>query len=304
MPDAVLTCRCPAKLNLALAVGSPDPRRNHMHPIASWMVALQFGDLLRLQRLDAGPSRFTRRFAEDAPQPSPIDWPLEKDLAHRAHRLLETTLGRSLPIEATLEKHIPTGAGLGGGSSNAAAMLVSLDELFELNLGTDRLAALGATLGSDVPFLVHALRGEPSALVEGFGERITPHALPTPLHLVLALPAVHCPTGPVYQQFDRMLEKERQPDLQRVLDLMASDPVPQNGPFNDLAQPALAVAPQLGTMVQHLRTQGGLPMHVSGSGSTLFMIAPSEITARPLARRIADLVDVPTLTTRTIGRRA
>src|SRR5690349_3701340 len=111
---------CPAKVNLALSVGAPiETPRGSLHPIASWMVAVDFGDDLALERTDekgakAGAaksaSNFDLSFAEDAPHRGAVDWPLEKDLCFRAHQLMEREAGRALPMRLTLKKRIPAGA--------------------------------------------------------------------------------------------------------------------------------------------------------------------------------------------------
>ena len=164
--NAHASIRCPAKLNLTLAVGAP--RADGLHPIASVMVALQFGDDLRISRAE-GESSYTRRFAEDAPKTQAIDWPIEKDLLYRAHALMQETVGQSLLIDCELIKRIPAGAGLGGGSSNAAGMLVVLREIFDLAVSDEQLKSLGQSLGADVGFLVAALLGSRAAIVTGIG---------------------------------------------------------------------------------------------------------------------------------------
>ena len=153
MPDS-LAITAYAKLNLALSVGPPVPPRGY-HPIASWFVCIGLSDTLRLTRLQPGsPSRHTIRWAPGAPRPTPIDWPVERDLAVRAHRLLEHHTGRPLPVDMTVDKRIPVGAGLGGGSSDAAAALRALNTLFSLGLPADQLRALASHLGSDIPFFI------------------------------------------------------------------------------------------------------------------------------------------------------
>jgi len=148
-----LTLTCPAKVNLALAVGPPDPV-TRMHPICSWMVAVYYGDTMELARAGADTSTFKRQIAEETAWVSAIDWPLEDDLMFRAHALLEKHVGRALPVEVSLHKRIPSGAGLGGGSSNAATMLNGLNQLFDLSIPEQTLFDLGMSLGSDVGYLV------------------------------------------------------------------------------------------------------------------------------------------------------
>jgi len=280
-----LAIHCPAKVNLSLSVGAPDPQRG-LHPIASWMVALQFADELTLERADA--STFDIRFVDDRHQ---VDWPLDKDLAYRAHGVIESHVGRSLPIALRLAKHIPPGAGLGGGSSDAAGVLVGVDQLFGLGLGRDTLIALGLQLGSDIGFLVAALLGEPSMLVSGFGDRFEPLPLDRTLHLALIFPGFGSPTGPVYAAFDRL-----HPDAQVDVHALRGEP------FNDLAGAACAVTPQLGDIQTGLRQSLNMPVHITGSGSTLFVIAADDAQAKRIARQVEDEHGLQSVSTRTIPR--
>lgn len=268
---------CPAKVNLALSVGGPD--RQGMHPIASWMVCLDLADRLILEK-SSGASSLDIRF-DDGPGSvvagREVDWPVQRDLAWRAWQSLCARVGRELPVRATLTKRIPTGGGLGGGSSDAAGMLVGLDRLFHLDLGTRVLASLGGGLGSDVAFLVHALAdGMGSAVVSGLGERFTFMPLAGPLHLALILPAFGCPTGAVYQAFDRLhgLERgdDRPADMARVTALASRWPVTAGDLFNDLADAACAVRPPLAELRRALTQTAQRPVHVTGSGSTLFVL--------------------------------
>ena len=152
MPET-LTCQAPAKLNLALSVGPPDVEG--MHPICTWMVSIDLCDELAVTRLEADRlSRYAIVWHEDAKRRSDIDWPITRDLAVRAHLALEQHTNGRLPVQLKLEKRIPVAGGLGGGSSDAAAMLRVVNELYELGLSLGQLQKLAAGLGSDVPFFV------------------------------------------------------------------------------------------------------------------------------------------------------
>lgn len=299
-----LELSCPAKVNFALSIGAPLPAGGPhagFHPLASWMVVVNFGDRMSLQVAE-GNSRFDLAFAPEAPVPAVVDWPLEKDLVYRAHQLLEAHAGRPLPVRLTLRKLIPPGAGLGGGSSDAAAALVGIHDLHDLRLADAQLMALGDKLGSDVPFLVGAMRGQTSAIVTGLGEAIEVLPRSSITHLVLIFPPFGCPTGPVYQAYDRLHPADtitHRPEIQRVRQLAAMSPLPQDGPFNDLLAPACDVRPELASLMASLRQTLDLPVHMSGSGSTLFVISPSDITAKATARRITTTTGLPAVATRT-----
>ncbi|MBL8990350.1 MAG: hypothetical protein JNJ48_02085 [Phycisphaerae bacterium] len=295
MPLDRLHTRAHAKINLALSVGPASPPQGY-HPIASWFCCIDLCDELSLRRLPEGaPSVHAIGWAADAPRPSPIDWPAERDLAVRAHRALEAHAGRPLPLELKLDKRIPVGGGLGGGSSDGAAMLGAVDRLFDLRLGVPTLARLGASLGSDVPFFLDdgGGLGAPArpALVEGFGERLERLSPPAPGGwAVLVIPPFGCPTGPVYRAYDAAPTRL---DAQRIRDLIGRSrgaPVDRSAElFNDLAEPAARVEPRLAELQRRLRLGLDLPVHVTGSGSTLFALAASGRDAADLARRATDL---------------
>jgi 4-diphosphocytidyl-2-C-methyl-D-erythritol kinase len=290
MPSSVRSFS-PAKVNLALSVGAP--RADGMHEIASWMVTTGFGDDLDVRRLLPGtPSRYAIEWAPDAHRKTDIDWPLAKDLAVRAHRALEARLGRELPVQMRLQKRIPVGGGLGGGSSNAGAMLRALDALFDLRLRSAYLEDIARALGSDVPFLV---RGG-SAFVGGTGEHLEPlggHES----HLVLAFPEAACPTGAVYRAFDA-IRADARVDPARVRALAREAPRADD-PFNDLADAACAVAPALADARARIASLARQSVHVSGSGSTLFLVCDSPVHAEALAGAIATECGIPAVPTAT-----
>lgn len=278
----------PAKLNLALSVGPPGVDR--MHPISSWMVTVDLHDELHLTRLEPESlSRYAILWHAEARRRSEIDWSITRDLAVRAHLALQERVGRELPVQARLEKRIPVGGGLGGGSSDAAAMLRGVNRLFELGLDAAELAAIGQELGSDVPFLVHG----GSAIVEGLGERLERREVSRAIHLVVAFPSVGCPTGPVYAAFDDAPGAKLRPESVRALaSAPAIDPA---APFNDLLPAALRVAPTLRDDIDELAAIAERPVHLSGSGSTLFIVCDDAVHAAHLARAIENRARMPAL---------
>lgn len=297
MSRDALTILCPAKVNLALSVGAPD-EQSGMHPICSWMVAVGFGDTLTLSRSTGCDNSYEVLIADDAPTAQRIDWPIESDLAFRAHGLIQQHVGRDLPINMELTKRIPSGAGLGGGSSDAAGMLVGLNQLFELGLSEQVLFGLGMRLGSDVGFLVRAMFGTRSAIVSGVGETIEDARLIDALRLVLVFPGLKCATAEVYRYFDGMKPPARL-DADRVRSLVGAAPLPVDGLFNDLAEAAFGVEPELGVMRQAVCDLVGLPVHVSGSGASMFVLARSAEEAEALCARITGGTGLATLATST-----
>ncbi len=270
-----------------------------MHPICSWMVAVAFGDSLTLTRSTGGGSSYEIICADDAPTPQPIDWPIESDLAFRAHGLIQQHIGEDLPVNMELTKRIPAGAGLGGGSSDAAAMLVGLNNLFALGLSQDGLVELGLRLGSDVGFLVSALHENVSAIVTGIGDRIEPTPLTAPLHMVLIFPQIHCATSEVYQRFDRACAGPGV-DEAKVRGLAKTSPLPEDQFFNDLAAPAFLTDPGLGTLFERVGTVLNRPVHLSGSGSTMFLVAPDAELAGQWANQVTASTSLPALATQTL----
>jgi len=292
---------CPAKLNLTLAVGMPRP--DGYHPIASVMVAVDFCDLLTVKPIERGPSGYAREWASDryglgdADTPSqPIDWPIERDLIYKAHRLIEQEAGRALPIACKLHKRIPAGAGLGGGSSDAAGMLVVLRDVFELSIADDRLIELGGSLGADVGFAAHALLGRRAAVVTGIGELVTPLLRLPAFDAVLIFMPTPCPTAEVYAAFDADPHSARDAHaLQAMADQWRDlDGLPE--PMNDLTAAARTVTPQLAGTMDTLH-ESGHAAQLTGSGSTLFVLADSPRHAQQIASETSR-AGLPSLATR------
>lgn len=282
--DKSLTISAYAKINLALAVGPPQPPRGY-HPIASWFTCIGLCDELELVQTPESKTEWALQWAADAPRPSPIDWPIEKDLAVRAHRMLELAANRDLPLKGTLTKRTPVGAGLGGGSADAAAAFVGINELFELGLSRERLRELSTSLGSDIAFFIDDVpisEAARPALVTGFGETIE-RLDRVEGWVTLIFPPYGCSTGPVYQAFDRTGPNSlREADI-RALVQTSPEELAHAPLFNDLATPACAVEPRLDQVLKTLRDGLKCPLHVTGSGSTLFAPARNQRHATELA---------------------
>lgn len=176
----------PAKLNLFLHITGRRPDGYHL--LQTVFQFLDFGDSLQFEvRRDSGLRRVT-----------PVaGLPESSDICLRAARLLQQASGTTRGVDIRLQKRIPMGGGLGGGSSDAATVLLALNRLWELDYGLDELAAFGLQLGADVPVFVHGR----AAWAEGVGERLEYIELPEPWYLVIAPPA-HVSTAEVFNDPD------------------------------------------------------------------------------------------------------
>lgn len=289
-PDKV-TIAAHAKINLALSVGPPDAASGGYHPIASWMAPIDIFDDLILRRAPEGEGLSLNVYwatekdgGGAAIRPSEIDWPLEQDLTYRAYQLVRQVIGHELPVRATLIKRIPVGGGLGGGSADAAAMLAGLSLLFGNNPAyrpwpTEHLLAVASALGSDVRFFLDEMRpaGYPRpAIVTGFGESVRRlESFQRPV--ILMIPDYPIATGPVYKAFDAVPagQAPRAVDLPRVEQIAALGAnVTSEQLFNDLARPAREVEPRLAALMDRMKYELRTPVHVTGSGSTLFALPP------------------------------
>lgn len=173
----------PAKLNLFLHITGR--RADGYHQLQTVFRLLDWGDRIRLRLRDDGQIR------RDGPSIAGVAE--QDDLAVRAAVLLQKTANIAQGADIGIEKHIPAGGGFGGGSSDAATVLVALNRRWGAGLDEDALAALGLQLGADVPVFV---RGR-SAWAQGIGEQLTPIGLP-PAWYVIADPGVHVPTAALF----------------------------------------------------------------------------------------------------------
>jgi 4-diphosphocytidyl-2C-methyl-D-erythritol kinase len=212
----------------------------------------------------------------------------EGSTARGATRARET--GR---VSAFLNKRIPPGAGLAGGSSDAASTLMALNRIWQLGWSSERLSAFAAQFGSDVPFFF-AEGG--SAICTGRGEVVRTVAPPdTCRWATLVLPRFAMPTPDVYRRFDEMrLGDERriseEPDFAAWSKLPAAELMPRL--VNDLEPPAFSLRPELGELRAALEKKLGRAFRMSGSGSSLFSLCDRFDDAETLAGRVRTEINV------------
>nr|VFJ53238.1 MAG: 4-diphosphocytidyl-2-C-methyl-D-erythritol kinase [Candidatus Kentron sp. DK]VFJ60315.1 MAG: 4-diphosphocytidyl-2-C-methyl-D-erythritol kinase [Candidatus Kentron sp. DK] len=184
------TLPAPAKINLFLHITGR--RADGYHELETIFQFLDLADEITLKIRGDGN---IRRMVD--PAGDSVEVPEERDLTVRAARALKAATGSPLGADITLKKRIPTGGGLGGGSSDAAAVLVGLNRVWKLGLGMGKLAEIGLTLGADVPVFV---RGQ-AAFATGVGEKLLPVELPEPWYLVIS-PGCAVPTAEIFNAPD------------------------------------------------------------------------------------------------------
>ncbi|MBN1554047.1 MAG: 4-(cytidine 5'-diphospho)-2-C-methyl-D-erythritol kinase [Phycisphaerae bacterium] len=262
----------PAKINLNLLVGPL--REDGFHPVDSCVAGISLYDPIDLQPRNDGKITLVTEGLSCGPA--------EENLAYRAALLLAK--GRDVPgVEIRLVKNIPPGGGLGGGSSDAASVLRGLNELWDLNLSNERLCAMGASLGSDVPFFL----GSPAGRMTGRGEILEPIDV-FPFWAVLILPGLACSTAAVYRAFDDQPAPRDEPPPVELLTQPPSDW--RDRLVNHLMQPAFAVCPPLAKLHERLTRALPAPVHLTGSGSSLFVLCDAAAEARRIFEAVpADL---------------
>ena len=270
---ASLVVPAPAKVNLFLHVVGR--RADGYHLIESLFALVDFADRIAIDVRDDGIVR--REGTLDGV-------PEESDLAVRAARLLQQAGSQRLGCTIRIDKRIPLGAGLGGGSSDAASVLLALNRLWSLDLSRDALADLALRLGADVPFFV---RGE-NAFVRGIGEAIEPVTLPRQW-LALALPRACVSTASIFAA----------PELTRSTPSAKMSVFSESYGHNDLAAVAASRHPEVERVLAAWRTR--VPAaRMTGSGAGV--IAPCA-SARDALDALAELPEAtPGRVVRTLER--
>jgi 4-diphosphocytidyl-2-C-methyl-D-erythritol kinase len=272
--------RVPAKINLHLGVGPLRP--DGFHELNTAYHAISLFDELTARPGDT----LTLTMEGEGAGTLPLD---ETNLTIRAARALATRCRVPAHARLHLRKSIPLAAGLAGGSADAAATLVACDLLWGTGLSRDELAEVGATLGSDVPFLLHG----GTALGTGRGEAVSPIlARPTHWHWVLAIADVGLSTPDVYRQLDTLRASPWPPTaLGDADDLMTAlrqrDPEVLGATLgNDLQPAALALRPELADVLKAGHQAGAVTGIVSGSGPTCVFLTAGAAHATQVAAEL------------------
>lgn len=276
--EPFLSAQAPAKLNLFLHVVGQ--RADGYHLLQTVFTLVDWCDEIHFQRrLDGQIQRLSEMPGVAA----------EEDLVVRAARLLQSHTHSSYGVDIHVDKQLPSGAGLGGGSSDAATSLIALNHLWQTNLSAQELAELGLQLGADVPVFIFGR----SAFAQGVGEELQDLPL-RPQHYVLIQPDLFIPTPAIFKAPDLCRETPSQSlaEIRAGLEATMSHNLTHAELAttkyygrNDLENVALSLYPGLKALVHALHQQGW-PVRMTGSGSCFFLPVNNPAQAQQLASEV------------------
>lgn len=271
MPTGSTTVRVPGKVNLYLAVG--DRRDDGYHELTTVFHAVSLFDEVTVRNADVLSLEHVGEGAETLPTD-------ERNLAWRAAELMADHVGRAPDVSILIDKSIPLAGGMAGGSADAAAVLVAINDLWELNLPRRDMRLLAAQLGSDVPFALHG----GTALGTGRGEELATVLSRNTFHWVLAFADSGLLTPAVYAELDRLREVGDPPRLDEpgpVLAALAAGDPKELAPLlgNEMQAAAVSLDPALRRALRAGVEAGALAGIVSGSGPTCAFLCESADSA-------------------------
>ena len=271
LPNSV-TVKVPAKVNLQLAVGPREP--DGFHNLVTVFQAISIYDEVTIRKSEPG-SGISISIVGDNILGVPAD---DTNLAVKAAQLLAQRHEFKIDIHIEVNKAIPVAGGMAGGSADAAAVIVGINDLYNLEMTRDEMLKFGSELGSDVPFMING----GTAIGQGRGDQLTAALSRGTYHWVLALSSVGLSTPAVYQECDRLRAglDIAAPQISDSLmqSLLAADPKSVGLALNnDLQSAACSLRPALTLVLDVGEEYGALGAIVSGSGPTVaFLVADEE----------------------------
>lgn len=281
-PDGNLYVQAPAKVNLFLHITGR--RADGYHVIESLFAFTRRGDLLRLAESPSFSFSVTGPFADELAGTSPED-----NLVVRAARLLAREAGVSCNVSIELEKNLPVASGLGGGSADAAAALVGLNEFWRLGLTNEALEALALDIGADVPACISST----PQIVSGIGEKLTPTKLDWHAGIVIVNPLKPVSTPDVFAGFHEFRTSRGLPpydvklnDLNQIAGDLSMLGVLTS---NSLQDPAAQLCTDIMVIERFLRLNSDYELiRMSGSGASVFALYHDRKAAEAVARRVKE----------------
>ena len=266
--DSLRDCLAPAKLNLFLHITGRRP--DGYHTLQTVFQLLDWGDTLHFMRREDG---LITRSTEIA------DVPPEHDLTVRAASLLKAHTGSAQGVDIEIEKRLPMGAGLGGGSSDAATTLLALNRLWKLDLPRLELQELALKLGADVPFFVFGK----NAFAQGVGEALDVVQLP-PRHFLVVTPRVHVPTAAIFSEKTLTRNSKALIITDFPAELSCNTDWPESFGRNDMQA---VVVGKYAEVAQVLRWFENIaPARMSGSGASVFAAFRSKAEAETVQAKL------------------
>ncbi|QDU63753.1 4-diphosphocytidyl-2-C-methyl-D-erythritol kinase [Planctomycetes bacterium Pan216] len=264
-----LVIKAPAKVNLHLEILGKRP--DGYHELETLFLSVSLYDTLIFKQQPAEVSVRVRGSSLDGGR---------DNLVTRAIHLVRQEAGISHGISVELTKEIPAAAGLAGGSSDAAATLAGLNQWWNLGWSPERLAALGAQLGSDIPFFFHT----PTAVARGRGEQVEPCRCKTPLDFVIVSPEEGLSTADVYR---RVVVPPKPVSIEPIRSALEQGDRREVGKllFNRLEEASVPLCPAV-AKIKHRVGQDGIGQLMSGSGSSVFVLMDSPQAAERLGKQL------------------
>ncbi|MCX5678796.1 MAG: 4-(cytidine 5'-diphospho)-2-C-methyl-D-erythritol kinase [Candidatus Omnitrophica bacterium] len=266
----------PAKVNLVLKV--LNKRKDSYHNLFTLFERISLADRIKISRIDKGIIVTCDRHVTDRPQ---------DNIAYKAAELILKTAKADMGVKIHIKKRIPIAAGLGGGSSDAAAVLTGINKLFKLNISKDKLIRLGAKLGADVPFFMF---DAPFAIGRGIGDRLEKSNLNTKLYHIIIYPGFKVATKDIYQALDlsrRLTNSHRDDRITLPKDWDGFEGLLRN----DLETIVTAKRPVVGKVIRCLASSLlGRKAMVSGSGPSVFCLCRTGKEAIEVKNRLLNSV--------------
>lgn len=247
-----------AKINLSIDVLGK--REDGYHLVEMIMQTIDLADIIKISIIEEDTIKI---------KSNSINIPLDMDnIVYKAANLIKTKFNIKTGVEIYIEKNIPVAAGMAGGSSNAAAVLIGLNKIFDLNLNEEELQVLGLTLGADVPFCISG----GASLAENIGEELTDiEGLHSDTFILVCKPNIFVSTKDVYEEIDSK-QIEKRPDNNLLIELLKNNDVNllAKNMYNVLEEVTKNKYPIIGEIEDTMLEQGALGSMMSGSGPTVF----------------------------------
>lgn len=255
--------RSKSKINLGLKV--LNKRSDGLHNIVTIFQEVDFGDKIQLVKHKTG-----------CQIKSDVDWiPVDNsNICHKAYSALCHELNQDFGVKISLEKRIPVGSGIGGGSANAATTLIGLNSLYNLGLNDKKLESIAVNIGADVPFFIKG----GTQIGQETGGKLSPITKKLEAAVLLVIPRVSISTEWAYSQLKNKLKSDN--SILRFVDLMRKDFLSFKFFENDFEKIVIPAYPEIGSIKNKLLDSGAKFASLSGSGSTVFGIFDDNVFAK------------------------